>query len=75
MRKQIVFLTTLLLTFTVLAACQQDKAKRPSPPAQAQCKFSDGKTVTVNYSSPRARGKEDIRRTRPLRPGLAYRRQ
>ena len=58
MRKQIVFLTTLLLTFTVLAACQQDKAKRPSPPAQAQCKFSDGKTVTVNYSSPRAKGRK-----------------
>src|SRR5271170_3900674 len=57
MRKQIVFLTSLLLTFTVLAACQ-DKGKRPSPPAQAQCTFSDGKTVTVNYSSPRAKGRK-----------------
>jgi len=57
MHKQIVFLTSLLLTFTVLAACQ-DKSKRPSPPAQAQCKFSDGKTITVNYSSPRAKGRK-----------------
>ena len=57
MRKQIVFLTSLLLTFTVLAACQ-DKGKRPSPPAQAQCTFSDGKTITVNYSSPRAKGRK-----------------
>jgi hypothetical protein len=57
MRKQIVFLTSLLLAFTVLAACQ-DKSKRPSPPAQAQCKFSDGKTLTVNYSSPRAKGRK-----------------
>src|SRR5271163_975837 len=57
MRKQIVFLTSLLLTFTVLAACQ-DKGKRPSPPAQAQCTFSNGKTVTVNYSSPRAKGRK-----------------
>ncbi|MGA8488841.1 MAG: DUF2911 domain-containing protein [Terriglobales bacterium] len=57
MRKQIVFLTSLLLTFTVLAACQE-KSKRPSPPAQAQCKFSDAKTVTVNYSSPRAKGRK-----------------
>jgi Protein of unknown function (DUF2911) len=58
MRKQIVFLTSLLLTFTALAACQQDKSKRPSPPAQAQCKFSDVKTITVNYSSPRAKGRK-----------------
>jgi hypothetical protein len=57
MKKKIVFLTSLLLTFTVLAACQ-DKGKRPSPPAQAQCKFSDGKTLTINYSSPRAKGRK-----------------
>jgi len=57
MQKQIVFLSSLLLTFTVLAACQ-DKSKRPSPPAQAQCTFSDGKTITVDYSSPRMKGRK-----------------
>jgi hypothetical protein len=57
MRKQIVFLTSLLLAFTLLAACQ-DKSKKPSPPAQAQCKLSDGKTITVDYSSPRAKGRK-----------------
>jgi hypothetical protein len=57
MQKKIVFLTSLLLTFTVLAACQ-DKSKRPSPPAQAQCKFSDGKTLTIDYSSPRMKGRK-----------------
>jgi hypothetical protein len=57
MRKQIVFLTSLLLTFTALAVCQ-DKSKRPSPPAQAQCKLSDGKTITIDYSSPRAKGRK-----------------
>ena len=57
MRKQIVFLTSLLLTFTVLAACQ-DKGKRPSPSAQAQCRFSDGKSITIDYSSPRAKGRK-----------------
>jgi hypothetical protein len=36
----------------------QDKSKRPSPPEQAQCKFSDGKTITVDYSSPRAKGRK-----------------
>jgi hypothetical protein len=57
MRKQIVFLTSMVLVFTVLASCQ-DKGKRPSPPAQAQCKFSDGKNLTINYSSPRAKGRK-----------------
>lgn len=57
MQKQIVFFTLLLLTFTVLVSAQ-DKSKRPSPPAQAQCKFSDGKTLTINYSSPRAKGRK-----------------
>ena len=47
---------TLMISVSPLAA--QDKAKRPSPPAQAQCKFSDGKTVTVDYSSPRVKGRK-----------------
>ena len=33
-------------------------SKRPSPSAHAQCKFSDGKTITVDYSSPRMRGRK-----------------
>jgi hypothetical protein len=36
---------------------QEGKSNRPSPPAQAQCKFSGGKTITVDYSSPRMRGR------------------
>ena len=47
-------LIAALLCATV-AAAQQDKSQRASPPAQAQCKFSDGKTITVDYSSPRVR--------------------
>ncbi|MGH9513522.1 MAG: DUF2911 domain-containing protein [Terriglobales bacterium] len=49
------------LAFTVIAfsvASAQDKGKRPSPPANAQCTFSDGKTVTIDYSSPRAKGRK-----------------
>ena len=37
---------------------KDDKTKRPSPPASAQCKFADGKTITVDYSSPRAKGRK-----------------
>jgi hypothetical protein len=29
-----------------------------SPRARAACKFADGKTITVNYSSPRMRGRK-----------------
>lgn len=51
----------LLLSLAILplsARSQQDKSKRPSPPANAVCKFSDGKTITVDYSSPRMKGRK-----------------
>jgi hypothetical protein len=57
MRKPIVLLTLLLLTLTALLTAQ-DKGSRPSPPAQAQCKFSNGKTLAIDYSSPRAKGRK-----------------
>src|ERR1700688_5130007 len=51
--------TCVILTVVASAgAFAQDNGKRPSPAANAQCKFSDGKTVTVNYSSPRAKGRK-----------------
>jgi hypothetical protein len=53
MKRQFVFLALLILTITTLALAQ-----KPSPPAQAQCKFSDGKTITVAYSSPRIKGRK-----------------
>jgi hypothetical protein len=56
-RKPIVFLILLLFTLTILVSAQ-DKGKRPSPPAQTNCKFSNGKTLTIHYSSPRAKGRK-----------------
>src|SRR5713101_6575692 len=53
MQKRVAFFTLLILTLTIAAAAQQDKSKRPSPPAHAQCKFTDGKAINVDYSSPR----------------------
>jgi len=47
-----------ILSLCAITTAQQDKSKRPSPPAQAQCKFSDGKTITIDYSSPRAKGRK-----------------
>ena len=34
------------------------EAQLASPPAKAACKFADGKTISVNYSSPRMRGRK-----------------
>src|ERR1700687_3614660 len=58
MLKRILFIAAIALICTTVAAAQQDPSQRPSPPAQAQCKLSDGKTITVNYSSPRLKGRK-----------------
>jgi hypothetical protein len=61
MRKFLVLCSAILLSVSVLASRssgQQDKGQRPSPPAQAQFSFADGKSVTVDYSSPRAKGRK-----------------
>src|SRR5258706_784837 len=60
MRKSIIVTAALLATLAaagIALRAQQDKASRPSPPAKAECKI-DGKTVTVDYSSPRAKGRK-----------------
>lgn len=58
MRKNYVPVVLLLACVSVLSFAQQDKSKRPSPPAQTKCKFSDGKAITVDYSSPRVKGRK-----------------
>src|SRR5450755_4532985 len=57
------FIAASLLALVSLASAQmgmaQDKSKAPlSPPASAECKFSDGKTIKVDYSSPSVRGRK-----------------
>jgi hypothetical protein len=41
-----------------LGSAQMDKASRPSPAAKATCALGDDKTITVDYSSPRAKGRK-----------------
>jgi hypothetical protein len=50
-------IATLALAGVALVA-RQDKSSRPSPPAKAECKLSDGKTIAIDYSSPRAKGRK-----------------
>jgi len=61
MRKPYAVLAVGCLTLGLLAAlgsAQGDKASRPSPAAKASCALADGKTITMDYSSPRAKGRK-----------------
>jgi DUF2911 family protein len=61
MRKSIYVGIAVLLcaaAWTVSVVAHQDKSSRPSPPAKAECKLAGGKTITVDYSSPRAKGRK-----------------
>jgi hypothetical protein len=51
----------LILGFALaalVAGAIPSEAQVASPPASAACKFTDGKTIAVNYSSPRMRGRK-----------------
>jgi hypothetical protein len=57
MRKYSAFLMLTILVLTVFTTAQEKK-QRPSPPASAQCRLADGKSIKVDYSSPRAKGRQ-----------------
>jgi hypothetical protein len=61
--------TRKILTLSIAAALtiglaalavhsQQDKSKRPSPPAQAKADLGGGNSITVDYSSPKVKGRK-----------------
>lgn len=54
MKRTVFFLALLLVAFNISA---QDKAARPSPPAQATASFG-GKTITIDYGQPSVKGRE-----------------
>jgi hypothetical protein len=47
-----------LFLMAALGSAQMDKAAKPSPAANASCALADGKSITVDYSSPRAKGRK-----------------
>jgi len=49
---------SLILVSALVVAAQQDKTKRPSPPAQATWDLGGGKSVTIDYGSPRVKGRK-----------------
>jgi Protein of unknown function (DUF2911) len=61
MRKAIASFSVLCLGLVLFAAAchaQQDKSKRPSPPATATLDLGGGKSITIDYSSPRLKGRK-----------------
>jgi hypothetical protein len=52
------FAILVIVATGVISGAQQDASKRPSPAAQTQCEFSSGKTIKVDYSSPRMKGRK-----------------
>ena len=61
MRRLLAFLAVGCLTIGLMAAlgsAQMDKGSRLSPPAKATCDLGGGKSITVDYSSPRAKGRK-----------------
>lgn len=49
---------SLMLVCSFVVTAQQDKSKRPSPPAQAKWDLGGGKSVTIDYGSPRTKGRK-----------------
>src|SRR5580704_7097906 len=63
MRKVLATSVVLCFAFILSAGLLQaqdmkDKSKRPSPPASATLDLGGGKSVSIDYSSPRAKGRK-----------------
>ncbi len=54
--KKLLALAVLASLFTTTNA-QQDKSKRPSPPATATATLTNGANVTINYGQPSVKGR------------------
>lgn len=58
MKKILMFsLIATTLSFNAKTYAQEDKSKRPSPPATVSVVTAKGNTITINYSQPAAKGR------------------
>jgi len=55
--KQIIFVCSLIAFFGCVVQAQEDKSKRPSPPASVKLRTDDGVTVNIDYSRPSLKGR------------------
>lgn len=58
MKKVLMFSLMMTALFVSLQSfAQDDKSKRPSPPAKASATTSNGNTITIDYSQPSIKGR------------------
>jgi hypothetical protein len=57
MKKVFLFALALTLIFSLNSIAQQDKSKRPSPPAKVSETLSSGTKVIIDYSQPSVKGR------------------
>jgi len=57
MKKLSLGLLTVALIASMHACAQEDKSKRPSPPAKVSQKINSGATITIDYSQPSIKGR------------------
>lgn len=69
--KSFLFLA-IATTMTLFASAQDDKSKRPSPPAQAKQTLESGAVVTIDYSQPSVKGRTIGKDLEP-KPGAVWR--
>lgn len=58
MQKQLKVFGLACLLLPLMATVAASQNQPASPPAKADCTLADGKTITVNYSSPRMKGRK-----------------
>src|ERR1700751_2653589 len=57
--KKLVLIPLATFVFAAVAFAQMGGDKKPaSPPASTECKFPGGKSIKIDYSSPRAKGRK-----------------
>ncbi len=67
-----VLLLAVAMTSMLFASSQDDKSKRPSPPAQAKGTLSSGAVITIDYSQPSVNGRTIGKTVEPM-PGKVWR--
>jgi hypothetical protein len=67
MKKLLSFFLVSTVLITSLNACaQEDKSKRPSPPAKVTQTINSGATITIDYSQPSLKGRTVGRDVEPM---------
>jgi hypothetical protein len=58
MNRRAVILGICCLGLAAIGVAKPGQSSRPSPPAKATCDLGGGQSITVDYSSPRAKGRK-----------------